>query len=387
MVVQLNETYFKSTSKTMKDIIIIGGGLAGIINAIQLSRAGFEVLLIEKGAYPAHKVCGEYVSNEVLPFLNLHDIFPVAFEPPHIDQFQLSDNQGKSVKMSLQQGGFGISRFLLDDFLYKKALASGTSFLLNTQVEDVCFEENAFRVSLRKGDELMARIVIGAYGKRSRLDKNLDRDFISKRTPFIGVKYHVKADFPRNLVALHNFEGGYCGIGAIENGLTNICYLGNKHSLRAHGSIEEMERQVLYKNPFLKEIFSQATFVFEKPEVINEVSFASKSVVHHHILMSGDTAGLISPLCGNGMAMAIRSAKMLSALICKHYKKGSFDRQMLEKEYTHAWRDEFAWRLWYGRNTQKLFGNKLASSFLVGLARNASFVANIMVKQSHGKPF
>jgi flavin-dependent dehydrogenase len=29
------------------------------------------------------------------------------------------------------------------------------------------------------------------------------------------------------------------------------------------------------------------------------------------MLMIGDTAGLIHPLCGNGMAMAIHSAKLL----------------------------------------------------------------------------
>ena len=53
----------------VKDIIIIGGGLAGLTSAIQLARAGLSVLLLEKHSYPLHKVCGEYVSNEVRPFL------------------------------------------------------------------------------------------------------------------------------------------------------------------------------------------------------------------------------------------------------------------------------------------------------------------------------
>ena len=40
------------------DIIIVGGGLAGLASAIHLSKKGLSVLLIEKNEYPKHKVCG-----------------------------------------------------------------------------------------------------------------------------------------------------------------------------------------------------------------------------------------------------------------------------------------------------------------------------------------
>ena len=70
-----------------------------------------------------------------------------------------------------------------------------------------------------------------------------------------------------------------------------------------------MERQVLLKNPHLKRIFSEADFVFGRPEVINEISFETKDPVENHILMAGDAAGMITPVCGNGMAIAIHSGK------------------------------------------------------------------------------
>lgn len=59
------------------DVIIIGGGLAGLTSAIYLSKHKISVLIIEKNTYPKHKVCGEYVSNEVLPFLRFLDIDPI----------------------------------------------------------------------------------------------------------------------------------------------------------------------------------------------------------------------------------------------------------------------------------------------------------------------
>ena len=52
-----------------KKVLIIGGGLAGLTAAIHLRKLNIPVTLIEKNAYPKHKVCGEYISNEVLPYL------------------------------------------------------------------------------------------------------------------------------------------------------------------------------------------------------------------------------------------------------------------------------------------------------------------------------
>ncbi|MEC8402689.1 MAG: FAD-dependent oxidoreductase, partial [Bacteroidota bacterium] len=58
------------TKSKIFDVIIVGGGLAGLTNAIHLSKVNQNVLLIEKNSYPKHKVCGEYISNEVIPYLN-----------------------------------------------------------------------------------------------------------------------------------------------------------------------------------------------------------------------------------------------------------------------------------------------------------------------------
>jgi flavin-dependent dehydrogenase len=55
--------------KQLKRVIIVGGGISGLITAIQLAHADIPSLLIEKKTYPFHRVCGEYISNETVPFL------------------------------------------------------------------------------------------------------------------------------------------------------------------------------------------------------------------------------------------------------------------------------------------------------------------------------
>ncbi|MGC4022649.1 MAG: FAD-dependent monooxygenase [Cyclobacteriaceae bacterium] len=258
----------------MKKIIVVGGGLAGLVSGILLSRKGINVTLIEKKEYPFHRVCGEYISNEALPFLQANNLFPEEFQPPTINTFQLSSVSGKNSKLKLDLGGFGISRFSYDHFLYQIAKESEVSFL-NDEVSQIQFSENQFQVEV--GDKtLIADLVLCAFGKRSKLDVSLKRDFVNRRSPYVGIKYHIKTDNPDHLISLHNFEGGYCGMSNIEDGKTNLCYLVHREKLRQAGSINGLEEDLLKKNPFLKNIFENSDFLFDKPETINEISIRNQ---------------------------------------------------------------------------------------------------------------
>lgn len=370
--------------KQKKEVVIVGGGLAGLISALLLAKSGHQVQLIEKKTYPFHRVCGEYVSNEVVSFLIRHGLYPDFLDLPQIHQFEFSDTGGKSVTIPLDLGGFGISRHFLDEWLYHKALDEGVSVRTGTQVAQVNFDEKSdlFHLALSDSRVIHTPFVLGAFGKRSKLDKSLHRNFILQRSPYIGVKYHIKIDFSRDTVALHNFRGGYCGLNAIEEGKYNLCYLGSREQLRAYGSIEEMERQILWKNPILKRIFSESDFLLDKPEVINEINFESKLPVENHILMIGDSAGLITPLCGNGMAMAIHSAK----LAVEALDHGT-SRKEIEQRYFTSWNAQFKKRLAVGRAVQKLFGSGKGSVIARNLIEHVPFAAHLIMRNTHGQPF
>jgi flavin-dependent dehydrogenase len=368
-------------------IIIAGGGLAGLVASIHLTRSGVPCTVIEKKAYPFHRVCGEYISNEVVPYLRALGAYPDHLAPAQITRFQLSSVDGKTAYLPLDLGGFGISRFSFDHFLFQHAKKMGVEFILDTEVESIRFTDGQFQLNTI-AENFETSVVIGSFGKRSKLDVVMNRSFIQKRSPYVGVKYHIRmTDLPSDLISLHNFENGYCGISHIENGMINLCYLTRRSNLRAHGTIDAMEKAVLFRNPHLREIFRHAEFLFEKPETINEISFETKAPVEQHILMAGDAAGMISPLCGNGMAIAIHSAKILSEHVLRFWNNNNYSRAQLELDYSKAWRSQFALRLWAGRQIQKLFGGDTASNVAVSLANDVRAVANLLMRQTHGKPF
>ena len=143
------------------DVIIIGGGLAGLCNAIHLSKFGKKVLLIEKSEYPKHKVCGEYISNEVLPYLNFLEINPFDFGAVKIDNFELSTTKNKRIEAKLPLGGFGISRFQLDFVLSEKAKKNGVD-ILQDAVVNTLFNEDLFLVTTKNNNEKTHYLTNGA---------------------------------------------------------------------------------------------------------------------------------------------------------------------------------------------------------------------------------
>ncbi|MFD2161790.1 NAD(P)/FAD-dependent oxidoreductase [Paradesertivirga mongoliensis] len=364
-----------------KIVTIIGGGLSGLTSALLLNRAGFEVTLVEKKTYPFHRVCGEYISNEIVPFLQTLDIKPSDFYASSINRLAISSVSGETYSTGLDLGGFGISRYIFDEFLFLKAKTEGVNCIQGVKVNELTFRDNIFETLLADGTTLRSDFVVSAHGKRSNLDRQ--RSFFHHKSPYLGVKYHIKTDFPIDLVQLDNFEGGYCGTVKIEHDRYNLCYLSQTYLLKKHGTLNELEEEVLFKNPFLKERFLNADFLNEKPEVINEISFEKKPLVENHILYCGDAAGMISPLCGNGMAMAIHSAKILSQSIIEHCG----NRQALEASYEIKWNNLFKNRLLIGRVSQQLFGSRSISKLAVKGLNMVPRLSQLIIKRTHGHPF
>lgn len=365
------------------DVIIIGGGLAGLTAAIHLLKNRHRVVLFEKNEFPKHKVCGEYISNEVLPYLQSLQLDLKTLHPKQITKLSFSLVSGKTVTTNLPLGGIGISRFALDYYLYQEVLKRGGTIVQET-VSNVLFLEDKFRVTTNNS-VFYAKVVIGAFGKRSNMDVALQRNFISKPSNWLGVKAHYKVNFADDLVGLHHFKGGYCGVSKIETDLVNICYLGNYETFKKHKNIASYQENVVCENPQLKAIFSEAQIQFETPLTISQISFEPKNTIEEKMLMIGDTAGLIHPLCGNGMAMAIHSAKLASEAVIS-FLENKCSRTTMEEQYTKQWRRNFNNRIQTGRLLGNLLQKEQLARFVLNIVTTIPFLLPQLIKKTHGKP-
>lgn len=372
------------------DIAIIGGGLAGLTLAIQAANAGYQTILFEKESYPFHKVCGEYISMESYDFLLQCGVPLQEWDLPMISKLHISDCEGKLYAFQLPLGGFGISRFKLDHALATIARQKKVKLCEDTKVEDVIFQNDLFTIHTQN-DKYTAKLVAGSFGKRSNLDIKWKRKFSllgkNRLNNYIGVKYHIKYDIDSDLIALHNFKNGYCGISRIENDTCCVCYLTTADQLSYAGNtIEKLENTILSKNQVLAEIFSKAHFLYEKPLTIAQISFDQKKQVENHTLMIGDAAGLITPLCGNGMSMAMH-ASCLAFQQVRLFLEGSITREQMENAYSKAWKRQFSKRLAIGRVVQSFFGNAFVTrAFLYTMSKTPG-LANWLIRQTHGASF
>jgi menaquinone-9 beta-reductase len=372
------------------DVAISGGGLAGLALSIQIAKKGYSVILFEKEQYPFHKVCGEYISLESWEFLVSLGLELGAMNLPIISQLVVSATSGKIIRQKLPLGGFGISRFLLDFSLVQIAQSAGVVIKENTKVNDIRFGQSVFNIHTSQ-QIYTAKVVCGSFGKRSNIDIRWKRNFSvaakSKLNNYIGVKYHIKTDLPVDTIALHNFDNGYCGVVRIESEKYCLCYLTTAANLqKSGGSIAEMERTILSQNPHLKKILTESEFLYETPLTISHISFDKKTQVENHVLMIGDAAGMITPLCGNGMSMALHASKIATKQI-NLFLEGHISRVEMEQQYNMQWNRQFSYRLKMGRRIQKLFGNKWLTNSFISLVKPFPKLVDYLIRQTHGDRF
>ena len=372
------------------DLAIVGGGLAGLALSIQIAKSGHRVIVFEKEQYPFHRVCGEYISLESWDFLQSLGFDLKALNVSAIKRLRVSAVNGRSFEQELPLGGFGISRYLLDHTLAKIAKKAGVILQEQERVNEINFSDFSFNIETSKGN-YKAKVVVGCFGKRSNLDIKWKRPFImakkNKLNNYIGIKYHIRYNFPIDTIALHNFKKGYCGIVKVEDDKYCLCYLTTADNLQnSDNDIKKMERTILSVNPHLKKILDECEMVREEPVIISQISFDKKELIKDHILMIGDAAGMITPLCGNGMSMALHASKIAAEQIHK-FLEGTISRDLMEEAYSVHWEKNFAGRLRTGRMLQRLFDNQRLSNLMIRLGQIFPGLIRILIKKTHGHPF
>jgi flavin-dependent dehydrogenase len=326
----------------MTDLAIVGAGPAGSTLAALLARRGCSVVLIDRDAFPRDKLCGEFLSYDALPILehfgvDLHDA-------PAIDRCRIL-GRTRTYEFAFPRAARGVSRLFLDDLLFRHAAAAGAQTWPSCTVTAL-----SGKGVLTDRGEIAARVVIGAWGRWGRFDTQLGRAFVRDRAHRnFGFKRHYRAApiDERNFVTLYAFRRGYLGVSAIEGHRTNICGLVHASRLAGHkGRWEAFVDEIRREEPRLDALFAahepaQEDFLSSEP-----VIFRARSPVEAGIFMIGDASGIIDPLTGNGMAMAIQSALLVAPFVLAAL---SGNRDDAERRYARQHAEFFAPRIAWSR--------------------------------------
>ena len=357
------------------DVGIVGAGIAGACLALSLAKAGKKVVIFEQKAYPAHKVCGEFLSLESVPYLKSLGLPVDDWNLPIIKDLRLTNENGSSYQRKLKLGAIGLSRYKLDAELAKLFTTNGITFYPETKVNKVK-DQTIYTAKTT----VEANLVVGSHGKYTA--GYLKEPVEKPAKKYVGVKYHIKGDFNAKEIALHSFEGGYCGMSQVENNTFCLCYLVSAEQLKKHGSIEQLEHHVLFKNSHLKSVYNKADFLWDKPLTISNIRFDKQYTSRENTLFVGDAVGSISPLSGNGMSIAACSAHLLASLITRN---DNVDQ--IKILYNKEWDKHFGNRVGRAKLLNTIMLNPTSHLWTLRLFKTFPFVADKVINAMQGKPF
>ncbi|MEN9936882.1 MAG: hypothetical protein RLZZ387_3461 [Chloroflexota bacterium] len=342
----------------MRDIIIVGAGLAGSGLAHSLARRGWDVLLVERDTFPRHKVCGEFLSPESqgsLEALGLLDTVS-GIGPTHMRHASLTAPSGRALRVELPGDAWGVSRYALDGALAAAAVRAGAEVRAGVSVAEVVPAAGGHVVRLRGPDgaeEVAARAAVLACGRHPARGLRA-REPRSPEQTAVGVKCHLDDPGRAPDVELFLFAGGYVGLAPVEGGRTNLCMLASREALRrAGGSPRGLVEAAADWNPALGRRLAGAALVEETLASVAPVDTDDAPAPWHGVARLGDAAVMIPPLCGDGMAMALRSAE-LCAPLADGALRGALTADQWEATYRRVWRREFLPRVRTARWLQSL---------------------------------
>ncbi len=263
----------------MTAIDVIGGGPAGAMAAIAARHRGALVRVFEKAAFPRHKVCGEFLSPDVLVLLRRAGCADAFFDlgPATIRTMELHFGE-RVVRHALPSPAYGLSRYALDRLLLSQAAALGAEVVRETATS---------RAARRPLVLTNGRTTHAPAGNR-----------------LFGFKAHYRG-VPDDVVALYFFDGCYAGFSAVEGGEVNVCGLAPERLLRECGFDPD---RLLERCPALQArvagLERSVDWLTTGPLV---PGMRARRPSEPGVYSAGDAMGFIDPFTGSGILNAMSS--------------------------------------------------------------------------------
>jgi flavin-dependent dehydrogenase len=312
------------------DALVVGGGLAGGAVATALAEAGRSVILLEREAGPHDKVCGEFLSREAVLYLQALGIDLYALGACRIHSLRLASGPDVAT-VRLPFPALSLSRRALDLALLNRAAGAGAEVRWGARVQSLDPGHGEWQARLADGDRMNASAAFLATGKHDLRGQPRSSGL---QSDLIGFKMHLRlspaqAALLAGHVELTLFRGGYAGLEAVEGGRANLCLLVKRVRYAALGQQWEMLLDAIrLESPSLAQRLDGALPCWERPLAISAIPYGYVRGKGDALWRLGDQAAVIPSFAGDGMSIALHSARLAAAFFLKGSSAAAYQRQM-----------------------------------------------------------
>ncbi|HEY8312833.1 MAG TPA: FAD-dependent oxidoreductase [Candidatus Baltobacteraceae bacterium] len=302
----------------MVDAIVVGAGPAGSACALRLARAGIDVTIVERSAFPRTKVCGEYLNLGALAELDALDLRAVVAEGAALQGIRLF-GLGLAVDLPLRSAARAMPRSVLDARLLDAARAAGAT-LLHARVEDVTCDSERARIRARdsSGEEhtLDARVVVAADGMDSIVARKCGLLAPSRGRERFAVGGHFGGFRALDrFVEMYVDRGSYFAVNPLGSGEANIMVVVAADVLSTwRGAIDVRLREAAARLSGGRRTFAGVAQI-GKRVAIGPLAHRTSRLVGTHVLLVGDAGEFVDPFTGQGIFLALAGARRASEAV------------------------------------------------------------------------
>ena len=284
------------------DVVVIGGGPAGSAAAIRLAAIGMRVALYEKARFPRPKLCGGFLSPDALPELQALGVWDAVRQAGGcvIHRAVVQSRQGTTAETRLPAPAYSLSRERLDTLLLERARAAGV--IVHEGVDGFAGRESA-------------GWTVVASGRGPTFDPK-DSPLAARAflyNPYFGIQaFFDDALGIGDQVELDILSDHYVGLVRQDGFRVNVCALISRKFLREHGpSLDTTLKALMNLHPPLRGHLSAARRV-SAWQSAGPVLIGRRRLVYGRTLYVGDAACVVDPFAGEGIAMGLHGARILS---------------------------------------------------------------------------
>ena len=280
------------------DVLVIGGGPAGLASAIAARKKGLQVRVVDGAKPPIDKACGEGLMPSTATALRALGIEIQPCDGRIFRGLRFLDGRTKAEAHFHGTAGIGVRRTVLHQKMVEKAEECGVSFLWNTSVSGLIPSG-----AIVDGKAMSARWVIGADGIHSRVRLWSGLESVSQQEARFAQRRHYCVKPWTDCVEVYWGERTQAYVTPLASEETCVVLVSQDRRVQFEEAMGEF--------PELAARLADAELGSTERGGFTTTRRLSR-VCRGNIALTGDASGSVDAITGEGLCLSFRQAVALA---------------------------------------------------------------------------